>query len=66
MTEETKLFKQCGIPNCGNQSHDDYPICKDHLDIGYLPDYQEYISLIEEGHTRYAAGVMAGLRDPDH
>lgn len=56
----------CGIPHCYHERGEDLPICQDHHDAGYLADYHTYRALIEEGHTRHAAAVMAGLKDGDH
>lgn len=64
--DHAQNMQRCGIPQCPDIAYGDQPICKDHLGNGYLTDYKEYRSLIEEGHTRYSAAVMSGLRDPDY
>lgn len=38
--------------------------CGEHYEPWITEMYQRYDDLVEEGHTRYQARLMAGLADP--
>jgi len=45
---------------CKNPTREEY--CNVCWYPGIEDDYQEFIALLDEGHTRHAAGVLSGLK----
>jgi len=65
MTEVQRFASMCSIPRCSAPRKEGCLLCEDHMELGYMEDYNHYRDLIEEGHTSYQAGVLSGLLDPD-